>query len=754
MPIASGKKSALRIWNNPHIVAAVIYVVLTLVIFRHVIEAISTGYGNPDNDSDAYLWLNWLNIYAQANGVMFENSNLVGFPFGFSLQDSPFGQFLLDIHALIYHMIDGEDWRDMLFVMNVVKLSTYPLSAMSAYGLAYYLTRNSFSALVAGLIFSFSYAHILEASGAMSYVHLETMPLYFLTLIIFARGGGFWSMTASALLALITFKINAYYGFFLVLLSLPVIVFYNEGGSFKKLLRTSLLYFSFVGICVVATNLDFFLQNLYMLSESTRLQAGRNANILNSLNSPLTYFANTTSSALYSFGYSGNGDRFLGYLPIVLFLAAPIFSASVRRSREYLLFAVLLLSVIVLASYNPLFYVVNRLYFAIFGMFRGVGYMGVLASLFVAVACAVCIEIIARSHFVSALIGKAWVQKLQPTLLIIAAVVIVAENLNLNQAFYRITRIDRLEQLYQPIIDDEDIHALINYPYELHDLGAGPPRLFQYAAQVAHQKPMVNGIQADHQNFALKQIVLNPANEGAIEALASMGVNAIVVYNQLIDGAFDLEAMKSDPRLTYVGRFIAPFDRGLEGPIFSLSNKSRDISLFKIKGANTEITKNMNTLQLLPADGGAAMQVDEVAPYKYELDVVTALDAFQLRLNVPYANDWLLLDCSYSILDILRGKIPALGVSEVAFPFWNQWNVNVDETKQAVAQECLAQKNDGTHYMLTILNRKQFIYGLLHSISNTVMAMLAMLLLVAAGGEFLRNKRAKVDGTLTSLPVS
>jgi hypothetical protein len=741
---ASERKAGLRVGGNPHLISILIYIGLTLIIFRHFISAISTGYGNPDNDSDAYIWLNWLNIYSAENGIPFENSNFIGFPFGFSLEDSPFGQLLLDIHAFFYHLIGGDSWRDLLLVMNITKLSTYPLSAISAYALAYYLTRNCFSAFVAGLVFSFSHVHILEASGAMSYLHIETMPLYFLALIVFARSGAFPALVSSAFLAVITFKINAYYGFFLVLLSFPVIVFYSEYRSLKEIVKTTLIYFSVIGISIVTTNLDFFLQNLYMLSETTRLQAGRSADILGSLNSPLTYFANTTNSAVYPFGYSGGGDKFLGYLPVILVLVAPVLSEPLRRSREYLLFALLLLIVVVLASYNPAFYVLNRLYFKIFGMFRGVGYMAVLASLFLAIACAICIDFLSRSKLILNNRYGGWLKNGYPFLMAITALVVVGENLSRDPAFYRVTRIDRLEELYQPVINDESINAIVTYPNEFHDLASGPPRLYQYAAQVAHQKPIANGIQSGHQEFSFKQAILDPNGSGAVDALASIGVDAIVIYNQLNDGSIDVEAMKQDPRLIYVGRFTAPFDQGIDGTIYSLSNKSRDISLFKIKDVNERIAADRNTLQVMPIDSGVQMSANRMTSYKYLVDISTAIEEVQLRWNVPYSSEWLLMDCNTTALDLLDRENFALAEAEIAFPYWNQWTLDFGKIRAGSGPECVSSENGSDHYSFMVLNRKLYIYGLLENISNFIMASLAVIFLLACGMAFMEGagKRA------------
>lgn len=66
---------------------------------------------------------------------------------------------------------------------NVLVLLTFPLSAMTAYALAWYLMRSHAGALVAALAYAFSPAHLAHAAYHPQITQTQWMPLYVLALI-------------------------------------------------------------------------------------------------------------------------------------------------------------------------------------------------------------------------------------------------------------------------------------------------------------------------------------------------------------------------------------------------------------------------------------------------------------------------------------------------------------------------------------------------------------------------------------------
>lgn len=72
---------------------------------------------------------------------------------------------------------------DPVVAFNIIVLLSFPLTAMTTYALARYLTGSHGAGLIAGLAFAFSPAHLAHAAYHPYVAQTQWMPLYFLALI-------------------------------------------------------------------------------------------------------------------------------------------------------------------------------------------------------------------------------------------------------------------------------------------------------------------------------------------------------------------------------------------------------------------------------------------------------------------------------------------------------------------------------------------------------------------------------------------
>src|SRR5258708_15552287 len=89
---------------------------------------------------------------------------------------------------------------------NAVLLASFPLAGVSAYLLAWHLTRSRLASLVGGLIFAFFPQHVAQALfGHPNIANVAWIPAYFLCLMLaFERGKARYAAAAGGILAILT----------------------------------------------------------------------------------------------------------------------------------------------------------------------------------------------------------------------------------------------------------------------------------------------------------------------------------------------------------------------------------------------------------------------------------------------------------------------------------------------------------------------------------------------------------------------
>jgi len=332
----------------------------------------------PNIDSDGTLWHGWSTIYANNRLINYDFTNLfVSFPFGYDFSYIPSFSLIYTLNMTAVNLL-GLSWAHIITTYNISSLLAYPLSAIAAYSLCYYLTKNAWAGFISGLIFGFSYYFTLMGRAVLAHNHLELIPLYFLSLFYYLDSKTGKALVISCLMFALMFMANAYWAFFSGIFSVFVVLFYKK-HDFKKACVEFTKYYAALFILTFLINFNFVLSNLYSLDSSTLNQIGKLFVPEGQVVKPVSFFSPSQYNYPYRF-LEGVGNNFLGYAALLAGLSGLFFLKTNRRL--YLLLVSCFLLSILLASNIPGLFWINRIYFQFFGMFRAVSRLNLFSSLF------------------------------------------------------------------------------------------------------------------------------------------------------------------------------------------------------------------------------------------------------------------------------------------------------------------------------------------------------------------------------------
>ncbi len=291
-----------------------VYLLITVFIFRNKIPTFFTHYGMPDVDTDGGLWFQWYLTYINNRKLPYELLNIVGYPFGYDIAFSPVINLVYSIQSSVMSTL-GFSWKLLVPITNFSSLIVYPVSAMGAFCLTNYLTKEKLASFISGIVFGFSYYFIYMGRGQMSINHIELIPFYMLSLFYFLDNKKIYTLSLSAILFSILFKTDAYYAFFSGILSVLIVIFYKR-ENVKNVVKTFFIYYLLLFLVLIATNINFFYTNLYLFNSVEILKTGRNSLPRNELLSLNTYFDTAPSSQISAL--MSNYSSILGIIPIVV----------------------------------------------------------------------------------------------------------------------------------------------------------------------------------------------------------------------------------------------------------------------------------------------------------------------------------------------------------------------------------------------------------------------------------------------------
>lgn len=554
----------------------VVYLSITLLIFWHRLPYFLTQYGMPDVDTDGTMWYFWARIFAEQHSFYFNYNNIFfGYPYGYDFSNIPFFSLIYEASIFLIKFFGGT-WKAIIGVSNFSALIAYPLSALSAFSLAHYVTRNKYASFVAGLIFSFSSYHILMGRGSITNNHIEFIPLYFLSLFYALDRKTIAAFISSALIFSLAFMTNAYWAFFCGLFS-PFFVLWYQRLTLKDGLLLTLKYYSILFGVLILTNINYLISQSFLFQKSNIAAiAGKTITPENQVVNILSFFSPSANSWL-SLGYPG-GENFLGFVALAFGLAGLFL---LRRNRKFIIFLGCFLLSIILASNIPGLFFINKIYFFFFGMFRSVSRFSVFSSLFLAIMTALVL-----SYLIPKIMS--YRQKIILLLFILVlSVSVVFDGLTRNQTFWRLTDFSKIAELYEPIRENSNIKVIAPYPMLLSNGTNGFPPGYQLFGQIIHNKTLVNGVDPTlPASFEYYSKVRDISNFVTVDFLAMYGVDTILIYKNLLPNSMTIiNRLKKDSRLSYIGDYQVPAD---QASYISTNDLSRNITVFQIKKVITD----------------------------------------------------------------------------------------------------------------------------------------------------------------------
>ncbi|MGI0100154.1 MAG: hypothetical protein ACREBH_00285 [Candidatus Micrarchaeaceae archaeon] len=345
------------------------YLLITLIVFwpvaLHMTTTVAAGRpGAPTvGSSDFYqnIWSMWWVDYAifkLHSSPYF--TNMLFYPNGANLVTetlSPLaGLFTLPIHGM-----------GLPFAFNVLLIIDFTLSGFFMFLLADHLIRNRYAAFISGIVFAFSAFHMAHAMvGQTNWIGIEFLPLFVLFVLLIIRDKNLFSILGTS----VSFLLLVFYGdseqgiigivFIVLMLLLKLLNSKDRSDILSR--RFIVSVFSSV-VLVLVIGSPFFVPIVHGIMHGALGLASGSSSLGNSMawSSPLlSFFLPGPSNNIfmsvanaYSKVYSADTVErvsYIGWIAILLILIAIFKGVRKDRSREIIMWTVLGLVFIWLAT--------------------------------------------------------------------------------------------------------------------------------------------------------------------------------------------------------------------------------------------------------------------------------------------------------------------------------------------------------------------------------------------------------------------
>ncbi|MDE1865180.1 MAG: hypothetical protein KGH94_00885 [Candidatus Micrarchaeota archaeon] len=230
----SGSASGIVSFLSDHkayAIAGLIYLAIALVNFWPVALHLTSYVAGTGGDTLQNLWGIWFisySLFTLHHGIWY--TNLLFWPIGANLVYQTF----VPLASFLVSPFTG---LSLGLAYNIIFFAGFCLSGVTMFVLAKYLTKNSYAAFIAGLIFSFSAAHIAQSYGHLHFVNVEWIPLglyFFLRLVREDHGRYKNAIGLSVSMVLACFTGDVEMGIMLVLLMIVIAVLYLIYGETRR----------------------------------------------------------------------------------------------------------------------------------------------------------------------------------------------------------------------------------------------------------------------------------------------------------------------------------------------------------------------------------------------------------------------------------------------------------------------------------------------------------------------------------------
>jgi hypothetical protein len=202
-------------------VPALFYFFTFCVLTFPLILKFSTHFFTDDGDGFMNVWnLWWVNTAVTQPSIhpSIWHTDLLHHPFGTTL----LGQTLNPFNGLLAVVLIR--FLSLAQAHNIIILFSFVMSGVTAYWLAYYLSKSFLGSLIAGYIFTFSSYHFAHYYGHLNLISMEWIPLFVLCWYILVTRPSLTMGLASALTLWLVLLCDYYYFFYCVLAGVLIAV--------------------------------------------------------------------------------------------------------------------------------------------------------------------------------------------------------------------------------------------------------------------------------------------------------------------------------------------------------------------------------------------------------------------------------------------------------------------------------------------------------------------------------------------------
>jgi len=332
-------KHDLKIILSTHIGIILVFLLLTIIFtYPGYISFNDRFLGPVQGDGLGWLWYGWYFSNAITNPDWgFVHSNIQFYPIGFTLiVDSV---FLATFATILYPVLN------QFALYNTIVFFSFVSTGYTTFLLANYLTKNIYASVIAGVIFTFSYFHLVHQDHLNLSV-LTFLPLFTLFLLKTGDNPTFRNSVITGVLLFMTFASMFYIGFFAFTFFIIFILY----KLFKKQLTKELslkLIIVFLIFFIISSIIFFPLYHELQTNPSFTREPGEFITYSTDLVNFARPMHNTNIAKLfpdYSYVFNwGETSAFLGYTAISLGIIGIIYS----RSKSYLwIFAAAIFAII------------------------------------------------------------------------------------------------------------------------------------------------------------------------------------------------------------------------------------------------------------------------------------------------------------------------------------------------------------------------------------------------------------------------
>ncbi len=188
------------------------FILLSSIITYPTIFKMNSHLYGSGGDALGAVWHLWWLKYAHLHRLSPETCHLIAYPYGVNFAYAATRHFLWESLLLPVSLKFGE-----VFAYNFSVLPSFFLSAIIAYYLVYYFTKNKLASLIAGIIYAFCPFHFTHSYQHLTLANIQWIPLFFLALFNLDERRTYGSAILAALAFSLVFLSNYYYGYFVTI---------------------------------------------------------------------------------------------------------------------------------------------------------------------------------------------------------------------------------------------------------------------------------------------------------------------------------------------------------------------------------------------------------------------------------------------------------------------------------------------------------------------------------------------------------